>query len=791
MASNTPDPKDIQRLAELYKKIQGYSEAAARNAAQFATNNGTAADELKRLEKEWSNLTKDVEGTRLAFANIVDEIKGMNSGVGKATTAFKGLESLAAKLQYHQSGISRLSSQELENLKKKAQQKLKDLELASKIEKSELAQLLLKKRRQGLSDAEAARLTQVQTSLQNINQQIFENINAYNDFNHQLDHNIDSQKGIEKSLGATGALMKGMSKIPFLGDLPGMSGVLGEVEKDIADIAENEGRIVGKSEAMQMAFKKMGPIIKEGLTDPLVIGGFLLSQLKDMFITIDNGAGELAKSMNMSYKESLGFREQLSSIAMLSGDAAINTKGLQETTMAINSALGSNAEINEEDLKTFTKLREQAGFTNEELVDIYKISKATGTSVKDTSKSFLGGATALASQKGLAINVKQLMKETAGVSNAIKLSVAGGAKGLAEAAVKAKEMGINLEQADKIAGSLLNFEDSISAELEAELLTGKQINLEAARLAALNGDIGTMAEEINKQIGGSAEFSKMNRIQQEAMAKAVGMSREELANSLVEQEALQRTGFKTAEAAKARYEELRKTMSAEEAAAALGDEQLAKQYEQQNVQERFTQAVEKLKDVFIGIVDGPLGAFMGIIADILSNSYVLYGVIGALAGLMAGRLLTGLMGVVKAMKAAKIQSLGSAILSVIKGAWETFGPIPIIGAGLAAAAAIAGVAYVKSQESAKPVEDGIISPDGGLVVSGKKGTYSLDPNDTVIAGTDLGKPTGRKENAGGGNPGGGTSPTQTIVIHTHVMLDKKQIAEAINQTNLETQVKTQ
>ena len=91
-------------------------------------------------------------------------------------------------------------------------------------------------------------------------------------------NSIDIQKQIEKSLGVTGALLKGISKIPFLGDLPGMKDVLGEVEEEIRRIEETEGRIVGKSEAMKMAFKKMGPVIKEGLTDPLVVGGFLLKQ---------------------------------------------------------------------------------------------------------------------------------------------------------------------------------------------------------------------------------------------------------------------------------------------------------------------------------------------------------------------------------------------------------------------------------------------------------------------------------------------------------------------------------
>lgn len=798
-------PQEQQKLNDLLKEgielAKKLGLAADEASLKNFTGDLTQAERIvKSLRDEWQDYVRDIAGAREGFARIVDEIKGINSGINRSKTAFSGLTSLAAKLQNHTDGTNRLSAKELEKLKQQAKQREDDLKLAGKLAKDRVKEL---ENKTTLSKKEKRELEAARVAHANISQEITRNAGHLRQFNTQLNHNIDIQKQIEKSLGVTGALMKGMSKIPFLGDLPGMSGVLGEVEEEIREIEEREGRIVGKSEAMRMAFKKMGPIIKEGLTDPLVVGGFLLNQLKDIFLSIDTGAGNLAKNMNMSYKEALDLRGQLSNIATLSGDVALNTKGLDESYQAINSALGTNAEINEKDLKTFTKLREQAGYTNDELVSMYKISQVTGKNVEDTTKEFLGGAKAMSIQKGLAINVKQLMKETSNVSNAIKLSIAGGAKGLAEAAVKAKEMGISLEQADKIANSLLQFEDSIGAELEAELLTNKQINLETARLAALNNDIGKMAEEINSQIGGSAEFSKMHRIEQESYAKAVGMSREELANSLVEQEALAKTGSKTTEEAKKKYDLLRQTMTAEEAAAALGDEQLAKQYEQQSIQERFTQAVEKLKDVFVTIVDGPLGVFMGMIADILSNSYVLYGVIGALAGLMAGRLLTGIMGVVKAMRAMKIQSLGSAILSVIKGAWETFGPIPIIGAGLAAAAAIAGVAYVKNQESsAQPVNDGMISPDGGLVVSGEKGTYKLNANDTVIAGTELGK----SSRSGGGNTsnseGNGINydllaskiasaiasmPPPQVVLR----MDGKQVAESVNQTNLQTQVKTQ
>ena len=40
---------------------------------------------------------------------------------------------------------------------------------------------------------------------------------------------------------------------------------------------------------------------------------------------------------------------------------------------------------------------------------------------------------------------------------------------------------------------------AIQNELEAELLTGQQLNLETARLAAMKGDLATVGDELLKQ----------------------------------------------------------------------------------------------------------------------------------------------------------------------------------------------------------------------------------------------------------------------------------------------------
>ena len=59
----------------------------------------------------------------------------------------------------------------------------------------------------------------------------------------------------------------------------------------------------------------------------------------------------------------------------------------------------------------------------------------------------------------------------------------------------------------------------------------------------MQGDTAGAAAEVLKNIKGSAEFTNMNRIQQDALAKSLGMSSDELANSLVKQEKLAKLGY--------------------------------------------------------------------------------------------------------------------------------------------------------------------------------------------------------------------------------------------------------
>jgi len=814
-------PQEQQKLNDLLKEGIELAKKLGLAADEASLRNFTGdlvqAERLvQSLRDEWQDYVRDIAGAREGFARIVDEIKGINSGINRSKTAFSGLTSLSAKLQNHVDGTNRLSTKELEKLKQQTKQREDDLKLAGKLAKDRVKEL---ENKTTLSKKEKRELEAARVAHANISQEITRNAGHLRQFNAQLDESIKASEKIDKNLGIAGGLIKDIGKLPIVGSFIDSAKVL----EDATKAAGEEGAT--KASTMKAAFKSAGSSLKENLLDPTSMTLGLLKMMWDTLAGADKATGELAKSMNMTYDAASKTRQDLTQLANTTLDASVNTDRLQESMTAIGTTLGTNAKLNEKDLVTMTKLREKAGFTNDELVAMEKITLATGGNLEDNTKEFLGGAKALAIEKGLAINVKQLMKESANVSAAFKLSVKGGAEGLAQAMVNAKALGTSMQKVDDIANSLLQFEDSISSELEAELLTGKDINLERARLAALNNDIATVAEEINNQIGGSAEFSKMNRIQQEAFAKSVGMSREELANSLIEQEALASIGRDLNEEEQAAYEAAKKTYGEKEAARMLAEGELDNMMHQQSIQDRLNDSILKMKEIFVSIAD-PLLQIISPIVDVLQPAlqainYVL-GIMRDIFGGL-GEKISKMIGPLGAVGKALKFAAGIGIIFAAYRAYAAAAVVPVVGPvlGALAAAAVttAGFGLLNS------IKDGVVDPNGGLVISkpeggvltpiaqGIPGDYAYlttngpqqtqDATITPAGKGEIAPPTNnapKPEGGGGGNMLAELTAIKNLLQQIastpgKVMIDGTEagrvLAPLINQTNLQTQVKTQ
>jgi len=786
----------LQKLATSLRK-----DLSGLNLGDTVRDAETVKELLNGWSKEFQDSKASLDSIGASFQQTVSEISKGNVGLNQTKKSFNKLTSLASDLTNHTRGYNKLSVKQLESITSQAQQEKKRLETTLDTLKAERASLI-ESRRQGNQTQESLnKIRQINSAITEAEGLIGNQNSAYEDLLTNAQDLAEKQGKVNDAMGLGGTALDGMVNAMNNLGMGGLSEKLGldEAKKKMEEMADeltNGGETAStmgdKFKIMGAGLKSMGSSLGKNLADPT----FLIQQMADALKIADDGAGDMAKSMNMTYGEALNTRRELGNMAAMSGDVALNTKNLQESYMAVGAALGTNAMLNEKDLTTMTKLVSQAGFQHSELMEIEKLSLSQGKSLADNTKEILGGAKAYASRKGTIVNEKEVLKEVNKMSASLKLSLGGSADKMSQAVVQAKMFGLTLEQAASMSSSLLNFESSIENELSAELLTGKELNFEKARQLALEGDIAGAAAEVAKQVGSSKDFAKMNVIQQEALAKAAGMERNELAQSLIDKEAFAKINVKDGEEAKKKYNTLRQTMSAEEAMKALGDETLAKQYEQQSVQERFTQATENLKEVFIQIAEPVLAivsplmnlvtsvlpaiktilqpivftfqmisSAVSSIFELITNStpaLITFGTV--LAGILInqqaiafqqkqGWLYAGyqyamskkeliLSGAKKAaevvLTAYKEKGLIAAIGAAAMTAYESVAKVPYIGPILGAAAAAAAVALGMSL-----MNDGIVSPKSGgggygdRVLYGPEGAIAFNNKDTIVAGTDL------------------------------------------------------
>jgi hypothetical protein len=728
---------------------------------------------------------------------------GMADGMSASKEALSGLVGAAKQFKEYQKDSTNTSYEQLKALQEKfkvekenlslAQQALRaQQDLASKQKSANENLIKALKSKKGLEEGEKVVLQEL----------------------------LNKNKELKQSIAEQGIQMAQNDKIlkDFDGSVQQLEGDLDKAAKKAKGLSIFSNVMDGLGKALD---KVQTPL--DGFLSPLALFTKLLSFGFDTIVAFDKRVGETAKSMNMTVDAVDKSNRAMITFAKSSGDAYANAEGLNRVTTELNKNLGTSVAFEkmgaalQEDVNLMSQLEDVAGLTAEESQGILKYSMGTGQSAKNVTKELMASYKVQGLKSGLVLNEKDAMRDIAKTSKATQLSYGGNAKELGKALAAAKGLGVELSKVEGISDSILNFEQSIEDELSAELLTGKDLNLEKARQAALNNDMATVAEEITKQAGSAAEFTKMNRIQQEAMAKAVGMNREELAGALMEQEALKNIGAESIEQAREQYDLAVKNGTEKEFLKKLGDEALGNQLEQATMAEKKEIAEKQMADTLIKSLPSIKTMSEGF-TKILDTVKFIFDKLGGAKGLMvimgaliAGKMVKGIIDFAKGTKeiydvtkrlfTAKKAEAGVEVVSSSYQMASKLGPAGIIAvAGLIGAGIGALATYAMS--------DGIIPPSGksgfgDRVMFGPEGAISFNNKDTIVAGTDLfandavmepGKATQTgnqgeikiKSEGGGGQDMTRSQFNSSMVaaitalasrpIHTSVQLDGKELA---------------
>lgn len=260
------------------------------------------------------------------------------------------------------------------------------------------------------------------------------------------------------------------------------------------------------------------------------------ANLVDFATGANSETQKFARNLGISYQQSKQIENSFDAFSRSAGKAFITIEKLRKSQTELSSALGINNVFSKEILAADSQLAEQLGLELDTRKALAATTAITGQLQTKIFANIAAQTKVLSTNLGVNIRVQDTLKKAASFGGVLGLTFAKYPEKLTKSLLITKALGIDLEKINGIADSLLDFESSIASEFEAQLLTGKNISLAKARELALNNDLAGLAVEINNQLGSTDEFLNMNRIKQDAIAKAVGMSRDELADMLKQQQ---------------------------------------------------------------------------------------------------------------------------------------------------------------------------------------------------------------------------------------------------------------
>ena len=479
--------------------------------------------------------------------------------------------------------------------------------------------------------------SQQQVLLTEANTKALERQNAQRQIELGLANQIKNAEGLTgKAVGAIGKLL-GLN-----------SDTQNQIKKDAQDrlkALQDEGKLMdgyqGKVQGLQAYAKSFGTNFMKAVTDPAAV----LTAIGKTLLNNSQLTNQFQQELGTSYINSLAMRNELNNAAAASGDLFINSEKLQKSFFALAENTGVFFDLSSQSAETFTNLTDRIGLAGQEAGNLTTLLRLQGKDTETTMSNLVGTANAALATSKTTASVKQILGDIASSSKGLQASFAANPGALAKAAVAARELGATLKDIEGTQKSLLDFENSIGAELEAELLTGKQLNLERARAAALNNDLETVSKELANQGLDLASFSEMNVIQQEKMAAAMGMNRDAMADMLLKQQT--------------------QNMTADEVRKRFG-EQTYEQFKALSAQDKFNAGVAKLKDLF-GSVMTALTPIIDLVAMLIQPIAFVAKLLGKLNELTGG-FSNALIGVAIAAKAlgANFGNVGSMVRAAFK-----------------------------------------------------------------------------------------------------------------------------
>jgi len=256
----------------------------------------------------------------------------------------------------------------------------------------------------------------------------------------------------------------------------------------------------------------------------------------DRFVELDKAAENFRKETGLNKTQMKDVETAARQVNQELAGFGVSIEGAYSAAKALGEQFGSIQNVSKEQIKTVALLNTNLGVTDDNAAGFLQKMESIGGLTEQQASGMAGLAANAATAAGVPLN--KVMHDVANASDTTLAMMKGNVRQMTLAAIQAQRMGVNLEKTANSARGLLNFQESVDAEMEVSVLLGKNLNLNYARQLSFQGDIAGAQKEVVNQVRSMGEFSKMNVFQQEALAKATGYSVADLSKMMKNEEKL-------------------------------------------------------------------------------------------------------------------------------------------------------------------------------------------------------------------------------------------------------------
>ena len=244
-----------------------------------------------------------------------------------------------------------------------------------------------------------------------------------------------------------------------------------------------------------------------------------------MFLEFDKASFTLRKSFGLLRGDFDVLEKNVKDVAIDLAYLGVTFDGVVLATTAIGKEFNTLVAANKDLVKDVSVLSVQLGIAETESAKFLKSISGMSRSTAASQKGMIGFAKAMSNAAGVPLDA--VMKDVADASDEVRIYTGSSVINLIKGVAEARMMGTTFQKMADTAKKLLDFNTSITDEIEASVLLGTNVTFQRARELAYKKQTLEANKEILK-IAKGMDFDAMDPFQAEAFAKASGKTVTEL-----------------------------------------------------------------------------------------------------------------------------------------------------------------------------------------------------------------------------------------------------------------------